>query len=177
MAVFTSSTVILTSLLAGLLVFAVISNVVARNPLAILLRRVVLACAIFGLSFTVFRYIDAEGPFQGDPFFSTAVLVVTVVLSVIERKARWGFVFGYAWSIGMLGTLSSTPEVGTAGSIILVAIMAGILLAAFCAGIASLSGWLGLKLSLKRQHLKEHYEREKAEIVSMIDEALNEKGR
>lgn len=161
MAVFTSSTVILTSLLAGLLIFDIISNFVARKPLAILVRRVVLACAIFGLSFAGFQHIDPlHIPSGIPPYFAAAV---TLVSSATERKGWWGFIFGSAWSISMLGI----PEWDIAGVVSGIFVVGGL-----CAGIASLSGWLDSKLSVKRRRLKEQFEAEKAELIAMIDATL-----
>jgi len=163
MSEFTSSTVILVSLLAGLLVFAIISNVIVRNPLVILIRRLLFACAIFGLSFTAFQQSDPLDIRTWIPPYLAAG--VTLVLSATEMKGWWGLIFGSAWSISMLGI----PEADIAGVVSGIFVVGGL-----CAGIARLSAWLSAKLSVKRQRLKEQVEKEKTEIIAMIDEALGE---
>lgn len=120
------------------------------------------------------------GFLMGSGIFGDTISLVTFILgfilvclfSALRHSHKLSFFYGINFGIGMIiGVLAFIAEEGSAGSGIVFAWIGLGTIGSIALGKGAVS--LGLKRSSKKQQERERFEREKAEIISIIDEALN----
>jgi hypothetical protein len=99
--------------------------------------------------------------------------VLVCLFSALRHNRKLTFFYGINFGIGMIvGAIAFTAREGSAGSgIVFVWIGLGTIGSIVLGGIGDS---LGLKMSLRRQHAKQQFEEKKAEIIAMIQDAVNQ---
>ncbi|MGB5925592.1 MAG: hypothetical protein WBH01_05800 [Dehalococcoidia bacterium] len=129
-------------------------------------------------------FVLGLGFLMGSGIFGDTISLVAFILgflavclfSALRQSRKLSLFYGVNFGIGMvIGVLAFIAEEGSAGSGLVFAWIALGTIGSIALGNGAVS--LGLKRSLKKQLAKEQFEAKKAEIIAMIDEALEEEKR